>query len=217
MSETIVTPIFPLPNLVFFPRGLLPLHIFEPRYIEMTADAIEGTGVIGMAQLRPRWEANYEGSPPIYDVGALGKIVRHEKLESGRYNILLYGVKRIQILEELDPEDKRYRRARVSFVESTLSEGSESDLEAAKNRLLALCHRLMEIRPEFGKTLNTLLSEHQRPDSFSDLIAGFLSSSFSIGAYERQCILEEPDIARRLQLINVQAGRVVGELIDGAM
>jgi len=59
-------PLFPLPNVVLFPGVFLPLHIFEPRYKEMVADALAGDRIIGMALLRPGWEADYEGRPPIY-------------------------------------------------------------------------------------------------------------------------------------------------------
>jgi Lon protease-like protein len=62
-------PIFPLPNVVLFPNVFLPLHIFEPRYKEMVADALAGDRIIGMALLRPGWEGDYEGRPPIYPVG----------------------------------------------------------------------------------------------------------------------------------------------------
>ena len=59
-------PIFPLPNAVLFPNVFLPLHIFEPRYREMVADALQGDRIIGMVLLRPGWEADYDGRPAIY-------------------------------------------------------------------------------------------------------------------------------------------------------
>ncbi|HEY7171242.1 MAG TPA: LON peptidase substrate-binding domain-containing protein [Vicinamibacterales bacterium] len=93
-------PLFPLPNVVLFPNVFLPLHIFEPRYREMVADAIEGDRVIGMVLLRPGWERNYEGRPPIYPIGCSGVITHHEKLNDGRYNIILRGVERFQIIDE---------------------------------------------------------------------------------------------------------------------
>ena len=68
-------PLFPLPNVVLFPNVFLPLHIFEPRYRKMIADALEGDRIIGMVLLRPGYEAEYEGRPPIYQVGCAGVIV----------------------------------------------------------------------------------------------------------------------------------------------
>ena len=81
-------PLFPLPNVVLFPTVSLPLHIFEPRYRDMVADALDGDRIIGMALLRPGWEANYEGRPPIYPVGCAGLITHSERLPDGRYNIV---------------------------------------------------------------------------------------------------------------------------------
>jgi Lon protease-like protein len=84
-----IIPLFPLPNVVLFPNVVLPLHIFEARYREMTADALKGDRIIGMVLLRPGWEGSYEGRPPIYDVGCAGVITHAEKLEDGRYNLVL--------------------------------------------------------------------------------------------------------------------------------
>ena len=73
---------------MLFPNVFLPLHIFEPRYREMVADALDGDRIIGMALLRPGWEGNYEGRPPIYPVGCAGLITHAERLPDGRYNIV---------------------------------------------------------------------------------------------------------------------------------
>jgi uncharacterized protein len=110
-------PLFPLPNVVLFPNVFLPLHIFEPRYREMVADAIAGDRMIGMVLLRPGWERDYEGRPAVYPIGASGVITHFERLSDGRYNIILRGLERFRILEE--DTSCRYRRATVE----QLSEG----------------------------------------------------------------------------------------------
>jgi len=109
MSELL--PIFPLPNVVLFPGVFLPLHIFEPRYREMVADALASDRMIGMVLLRPGWQHEYEGRPPIYPIGCSGVITHVETLPDGRYNIVLRGVERFRILEEDD--GRNYRRAIV--------------------------------------------------------------------------------------------------------
>ena len=93
-------PLFPLPNVVLFPNVFLPLHIFEPRYRAMVADAITGDRMIGMVLLRPGWEHDYEGRPPVFAVGCSGVITHVEQLADGRYNIVLRGLERFRILEE---------------------------------------------------------------------------------------------------------------------
>ena len=74
-------PLFPLPNVVLFPGVFLPLHVFEPRYRDMVADALSGDRVIGMTLLKPGWEANYEGRPPIFPVGCTG-VMTHVEIGS---------------------------------------------------------------------------------------------------------------------------------------
>src|SRR4029434_4684013 len=93
-------PLFPLPNVVLFPNVFLPLHIFEPRYREMVADALAGDRMIGMVLLRPGWQHVYEGRTAGFPVGSSGVITHFEKLADGRYNIILRGLDRFRILEE---------------------------------------------------------------------------------------------------------------------
>jgi uncharacterized protein len=108
-------PLFPLPGVVLLPGTMLPLHIFEPRYRTMVADALRGDRTIGMAMLRPGWESS-EDDLRIYEVGGAGEIVESEELEDGRYNILLEGRFRFRVVEESPPAP--YRVARVEEVRS---------------------------------------------------------------------------------------------------
>jgi Lon protease-like protein len=107
--------LFPLPNLVQFPHVVQPLHMFEARYRRMTADALAGDRLLAMALLRPGWEADYERRPPIYPVACLGRIVLDHRLPDGRYNLLLRGLSRVRVLEELK-DDRPYRSARVELL-----------------------------------------------------------------------------------------------------
>src|SRR5271155_3631888 len=71
--------LFPLPNLVFFPQVMQPLHIFEPRYRQMTADALEEDRLIALVLPRPGWDKPYAGSPAIHSVACLGRILAEQK------------------------------------------------------------------------------------------------------------------------------------------
>src|SRR5438874_10875680 len=93
-------PLFPLPNVVLFPNVFLPLHIFEPRYRDMVADALASDRLIGMVLLKPGWERDYEGRPPVYPIGCSGVMTHAARLPHGRYNILLRGVERFRILAD---------------------------------------------------------------------------------------------------------------------
>src|SRR5204862_1471569 len=111
-------PLFPLPNVVLFPNVFLPLHIFEPRYRQMVADSLDSDRLIGMVLLKPGWQAEYEGRPPVYPIGCSGVITHVESLADGRYNIVLRGLERFRIASE--DHEKAYRRAVAErLVETT--------------------------------------------------------------------------------------------------
>ncbi len=130
-------PLFPLPNVVLFPNVFLPLHVFEPRYRQMVADAIDSDRMIGMVLLKAGWEHEYDGSPAVYPIGCSSVITHVERLEDGRYNIVLRGVERFRILEE--NHDRRYRRAVIEpLVERTLAAEDRAALQQQRSRLEVL-------------------------------------------------------------------------------
>jgi Lon protease-like protein len=110
---------------VLFPNVFLPLHVFEPRYREMVADALSSDRMIGMVLLRPGWERDYEGRPPVYPVGCSGVITHVERLADGRYNLVLRGVERFRILEE--DHTKSYRRATIETLPETALDSRDRD------------------------------------------------------------------------------------------
>src|SRR3954467_5299896 len=130
-------PLFPLPTVVLFPGVFLALHIFEPRYREMVADALATDRVIGMALLREGWESNYEGRPAVYSVGCSGLITHCEKLPDGRYNIVLRGLDRFRIVSE--DHSRPSRRARVQPVpERDLTRADRDELRVRRTRIETL-------------------------------------------------------------------------------
>jgi hypothetical protein len=120
-SALAALPIFPLPDVVLFPGALLPLHVFEPRYRELTRRALEGEGLIAMALLEPGHEEEYFGNPPIRPVVGVGRIVDHRRLEDGRYTLVLLGVARARILEVVSADP--FRTARVELLPDRPAEG----------------------------------------------------------------------------------------------
>ena len=106
-------PLFPLPDVVFFPETTLPLHVFEPRYREMLQDALAGERIIGVQLLDAASPADASGRPAILPIGCAGLVHEHETLPDGRSNILLRGLYRYRIETEL-PAEKPYRLAEVT-------------------------------------------------------------------------------------------------------
>jgi uncharacterized protein len=112
--------LFPLPNLVLFPHVVQPLHIFEPRYCQMLEDALATDQLIAMALLQPNWEALYSLKPAIAQTVCIGRVISHSPTEDNRHNILLVGVKRARVIQELKV-DKLYRVAEVDVLEDLYS------------------------------------------------------------------------------------------------
>jgi len=123
-------PIFPLPNVVFFPHTFLPLHIFEERYRAMVADAANGEKLICMALLKPGYEDDYEGSPPIHTVGTVGFMPMKKDHADGTSDILLVGMDKVKIKEITS--DTPYRMAEVEILYDVVG---ESDPEALQEKI----------------------------------------------------------------------------------
>ena len=129
-------PIFPLQDIMLFPGASRPLHIFEPRYRDMIADAMEGDRIIGMVMLRPGHEDNYDGNPPIYDIGCAGILSNIEQLPDGRYNVIVQGLKRFRITGE--DQRRTYRIASINVPDEVFSEADRATLRAQRPLLLEL-------------------------------------------------------------------------------
>ena len=123
-------PVFPLSNFIIFPRTTVPLNIFEPRYIDMIDDAMKSNRIIGMVQPKK----SNQNVPALYNIGCAGKITSFNETNDGRYLIVLDGISRFKIIEELK-NDKLYRECSVSFdnfhndFEENKEEIKFSDLE----------------------------------------------------------------------------------------
>jgi uncharacterized protein len=185
-------PIFPLPNCVLLPGGLMPLHVFEPRYRDLTRDCLAGTQLMAVARLRPGYETSYYGRPPVYERCGVGRIICSEELPDGRYALLLRGVARIEIEREL-PAERSYR-----LVEARVLPDASCDLADARDhhrRLIRLCDRLAEVIDQGGPQLRDLVRSFESPGACADAVAAALI----MDADERQELLEACDPMVRLQ------------------
>jgi len=191
-------PIFPLPNVVLFPNVFLPLHIFEPRYREMTADAIKSDRMIGMVLLRPGWQGDYEGRPPVFPVGCSGVITHVDKLDDGRYNIVLRGVERFRILEEDDRLS--YRRALIDPLPEASCRGA--DLDAVRRQRAKLDALLA---PSVERSLAALGNEPgggelRIPPAMPDEdLVNALAQYLDFEPLEKQALLEQHNLRSRAE------------------
>jgi Lon protease-like protein len=124
--------IFPLPNAVLFPHVLLPLHIFEPRYVQMVEDALLEDSLIALAQLKPGWETLRGGEPSeLFPVLCLGHIAHHVRLQNGHYNLVLQGTQRVKLISELPSEHLE----EVLDINESLANSLRADLLRGFRRL----------------------------------------------------------------------------------
>ena len=180
-------PLFPLPDVVLFPNTLLPLHIYEPRYREMTARALEGQRLIGMALLKDGWESAYDGNPDVHDIVGVGKIIQDQKLDDGRYHILLYGVARARVVEVLS--ETPFRTVRAELLREKEASVEEKRLEALRNAFKKMGPGIPE---EAVKSI-----EEMPLGPLCDVVA----SCLHVDAGSKQELLEELDIAARCERV----------------
>jgi Lon protease-like protein len=200
-------PLFPLPNTVFFPNTLLPLHVFEPRYRQMTEHAIEGDGMIVIANARP--EQGSGALADLHPIGGLGRIVHHERLADGRFHILMQGIARVRLCEQLPTDGLLYRRARLSVVDSVIADAE------------ALAEELNTLRSCYAQVRNCCASEHLGDlcERVTDpgVLADVVCSSVLDDPASRQAALEEGCVVSRLKRANdALAGVLLGSMGKGS-
>jgi Lon protease-like protein len=181
-----VIPVFPLPNVVFFPHMPLPLHIFEPRYRAMVRDAARGPRLIGMALLRSGWEADYEGRPPVFSVGTVGEMVRTEELPDGRFDIVLRGLCEYRIEREL--ARAAYREAVVSWRPAT----SEPLPAGRRDAIVGLVRRYLERVAEAPRGRQLMA-----PSVDDETFVNFFAQHLELPPIDRQALLEAPTLDER--------------------
>jgi Lon protease-like protein len=192
-------PLFPLPNLVFFPHTRLPLHIFEPRYRQLIHDSMEGDQRFGIVLLRPGWEKDYYGAPPIYACGTVGTIEQAVPLEDGRFNILVRGDVRFRIVDEVACAP--YRTARVVAA----PEPRKTDEETSAQRT-----SLAELSRQYLHYLPNQIPVPEIDAVGLDSLTNALIMSLNLDVEEKQRLLEVDDLVQRAE----QVGNELQSRID---
>ena len=179
-------PIFPLADVMLFPRASRPLHVFEQRYREMISDALDGDRLIGMVMLEPGHEADYEGNPPVFPIGCVGVIAEVDELPDGRFNIVLGGLVKFRITGE--DHSRSYRLAHVEAIPEQLT---SSDMV-----------ELSDLREELASLIPIGIPGLQVPDGLADedLING-IAQLIDIPPLERLSLLRQPSPLARAQAL----------------
>jgi len=188
-TETLpaVIAIFPLEIPMLFPGISRPLHIFEPRYRAMVADALKGNRIIGMTTLKPGYEADYAGRPPIYEIGCAGEITEVQELPGGLYNIVLRGLVKFRVTSE--DASRPYRLAAVEALPEVQDAGEKVALRAEREWLEALITKggQSAVPPETGdeELVNMVAQyvkiDHARRQELLELKSALLRARALIG------------------------------------
>ena len=188
--------LFPLPNLVFFPQVMQPLHIFEPRYRQMTADALDDDRYVALVLPRPGWEKDYADKPTIHSVACLGRILAEQKLDDGRYNILLRGMARIRLIEEICSKTL-YRVARVEVLRDI---PIEDEMQAIRWRTT-----LIDKAPNWLPKQGEVVEQFQKllhSDMALGTLCDIITFALPLDAELKQTLLEELSVEARLRQLH---------------
>ena len=182
-------PIFPLSNFVIFPKSTVPLNIFEPRYIQMIGDAIKGNRIIGMVQPKKAPQK----IPVLHNIGCAGKITTFEETKDKRYIIILVGIIRFRIIEELDTL-KLYRECKINFDEFS-DDLKEKEEKIKFSDLELIFKNLKSLFINEGYIINW--KELEKQSLYETINALTMASPFSLE--EKQVLLETISLNERKQ------------------
>tara|TARA_B100000959_G_C14844101_1_gene567315 strand:+ start:171 stop:815 length:645 start_codon:yes stop_codon:yes gene_type:complete len=182
-------PVFPLSNFIIFPKTSVPLNIFEPRYINMIDDAMKGNRMIGMIQPK----IFNQKIPDLYKIGCVGKITSFNETEDGRYLIVLAGISRFKITEELKTQ-KLYRLCKVDFKDFSF-DLEEKDEEIKFSDLKFIFKNLKSLFIKQGYIIDWKELEKKSLNQTINALA--MASPFSLE--EKQILLETNNLSERKQ------------------
>jgi len=189
-----IAPVFPLPNVVLFPKTILPLHIFEERYRVMTREALSGDRRIIMVLLREGWEADYDNNPAVHDVACLGHIETFRELDDGKFDIVLSGVRRV--LLERAIQHSPYRLAQVRPLEELLCDDQAAEVIRRRNHLAGLFTRFTELA-----TAGKYRAVELMPQLNFEALVNMVASTLNLPAKEKQVLLEMDDLTQRCDVL----------------
>ncbi|MBN2053533.1 LON peptidase substrate-binding domain-containing protein [bacterium] len=176
MSKLIETakniPIFPLPDAYLFPHMIMPLRIYEERYLRMMADILRGDRYLVMAVLKPGWQHDYEETPVIQEIAGAGYISRTRMTRFGQLLISISGLARVRILAE--HQHHPYRRGAVEVLFDKQRIQSRDLLRIVHNQLWDILTRTFDYLPDGGKKVRTLFDPRMPPWTLCNLAGAYV-------------------------------------------
>ncbi len=189
-----IVPLFPLPNVVLFPRTPMPLYVFEERYRIMVREAIAGSKQLVIALLRPGPELNRAGLPAVHTVACLGKIETYEELEDGKYNIVVVGIHRVRFVREV--QHSPYRLAEVERLEDVAYDERSADIIKRHNHLGSLFARFTELATGVKQQVWEFM-----PQLDFESLVNMVAMTLNLPIEQKQTLLEINATSQRCDLL----------------
>ncbi|MFM7033703.1 MAG: LON peptidase substrate-binding domain-containing protein [Planctomycetia bacterium] len=188
--------VFPLPNLVMFPHVMQALHIFEPRYRAMLEEAVEDDRLIALGVHAPGWQKDDEGRPPLHSTACLCRVATHQRTPEGTYNVLMLGVRRIRLREEM-PASRPFRVFEADILEDHEPDAATGTAGQLQQKLLAAFKRAMPKLPAAYDQLDQLLGNQITLGMLADIVAYTVDLTLEW----KLRLLAECDIFRRAAML----------------
>jgi hypothetical protein len=185
-----IIPLFPLPNVVLFPKTPMPLYIFEERYRTMVREALAGSGELVIALLRGVSASGYASLSAVHEIGCMGKIESYEELEDGKYNIVVIGLHRVRILREI--QHSPYRMVEVEELEEAPYDERASDIVERHNHLGGLFAKFTELATGVKQQALDLM-----PQLDFESLVNMVAMTLNLDIEQKQALLVIDNIAQR--------------------
>ena len=189
-----IVPLFPLPNVVLFPKTPMPLYIFEERYRTMIREAIAGNKELVIALLRAGYEPSYTAASAVHEIACLGKIETYEELEDGKYNIVVAGIQRVRILREV--QHSPYRLVEVESLEEAVYDGRSTDILKRHNHIAGLFARFTELATGVKQHVLELM-----PQLDFESLVNMVAMTLNMAIEQKQALLELNETLQRCDVL----------------
>jgi Lon protease-like protein len=189
-----IIPLFPLPNVVLFPKTPMPLYIFEERYRTMVRETLAGSGELVIALLRGDLESGCAGLSSVHEIACLGKIETCEELQDGKFNIVVIGLHRVRILREI--QHSPYRMVEVERLEETAGDERAADIVERHNRLGGLFAKFTELATGVKQEALELM-----PRLDFESLVNMVAMTLNLAIDQKQALLEIDNTSQRCDVL----------------
>jgi uncharacterized protein len=189
-----IVPLFPLPNVVLFPKTPMPLYIFEERYRTMVRDTLAGSKELVIALSRTGSEFSFAGGTSVHEVACLGKIESYEELEDGKYNIVVVGAYRVRIIREV--QHSPYQLVEVEKIEDTANDALPDEAIKSQNQLGGLFAKFTELATGVKQHALELM-----PQLDFESLVNMVAMTLNLASEQKQALLEIDDPSLRCDVL----------------